>query len=355
MTTITLSRSEVWPSHFAPKAAGVWRQRVVEKMNESKLAHAPEWFTAIRSAYAHEPLYLSAEDDNGRCGVLPAFIVRTPFGGTVISSMPFLDTGGPCSSSEWLDNVLVQRLLRDARRVGAHVVDLRCTRPLNLEIKPLEHKVNMTLSLHSDTDRLWRRLDGSVRNQIRKAERSGLSVEFGGAEKLEAFYDVFAVRMRDLGSPVHARGFFRAILDAFGSRARIVLVRKRDAVVGGLLAVAFRDRLAVPWAACLKEHFSSCPNMLLYWETLRAACAEGFHSFDFGRSTRGSGTYRFKLQWGARDEPLFWYTIPIAPRSRSERRSSAGRGADLAVKVWQRLPLLVTKRVGPRIRKYLIQ
>jgi serine/alanine adding enzyme len=157
--------------------------------------------------------------------------------------------------------------------------------------------------------------------------------------------------MRDLGSPVHARDFFREVLEAFGSRARIVLVRTSYTVVGGLLALAFGDRLAVPWAACLKEHFASCPNMLLYWEALRSACDEGFRSFDFGRSTRGSGTYRFKQQWGAMDEPLFWYTIPVAAASGGH----AGRSADLAVALWQRLPLAVTTRLGPHIRRYLTQ
>ena len=329
---------------------GAWG-RVVGQLSQSGLAHSPEWFNVIRRAYGHEPLYLSGEDSNGCPGVLPAFIVRRPLIGTVITSMPYLDAGGPSSASHELSHLLVERLLQEARRIGARLVELRCTRRLSLDVEPQEHKVNMTLSLPADAGRLWRQVDGSVRNQVRKAERSGLSVEIGATEKLEAFYDIFAARMRDLGSPVHACGFFREVLEAFGSRARIVLVRKSNTSVGGLLALAFRDRLAVPWAACLKEHFSSCPNMLLYWEALRSACDEGFRSFDFGRSTLGSGTYRFKQQWGATPAPLFWYTIPGAAPS----GKSAGRGADLAVTLWQRLPLLVTNHLGPRIRKYLTQ
>jgi FemAB-related protein (PEP-CTERM system-associated) len=321
------------------------------QQSDSALAHAPEWFAAIRNAYGHEPLYLSGEDEDGRWGVLPAFIVRRPLFGTVVTSMPFLDTGGPSSASPALAHRLVERLVDEAVRTGARAVELRCTRPLNLESRPQEHKVGMTLSLPGDSRRLWRGLDGSVRNQVRKAERSGLSVETGAADKLEAFYDVFAERMRDLGSPVHACGFFRATLDAFGSRARIVLVRTPDTVVGGLLAVAFGNRVAVPWAAARKEHFASCPNMLMYWEALRSACDEGFRWFDFGRSTRGSGTYRFEQQWGATDDPLFWYTIPLA----ASVTEHASQSAALAVTLWQRLPLAVTRRLGPHIRQYLTQ
>jgi hypothetical protein len=94
--------------------------------------------------------------------------------------------------------------------------------------------------------------------------------------------------------------------------------------------------------------------MLLYWETIRTACLEGHRRFEFGRSTRDSGTYRFKVQWGAREEPLFWYTIPIAPHRR-QPRSNGGNGAVLLAKAWQRLPLIATRHLGPRVRKYLTQ
>ena len=177
---------------------------------------------------------------------------------------------------------------------------------------------------------MWRRFDKSVRNQIRKAERAGLTVEYGGGDSLAAFYDTLVERMHDLGSPVHGFHFLRQVIEVLGPLARIALVKKDGATVGGLVALAFKDRMVVPWAACRKEYFSLCPNMLLYWETIKQACAEGFARFDFGRSTRQSGTYRFKRQWGAEEEPLYWYRIAIdARRSRSEtsmqRRSRVAR------------------------------
>jgi serine/alanine adding enzyme len=178
-------------------------------------------------------------------------------------------------------------------------------------------------------------------------------VTLGGREQLDVFYRVFAERMRELGSPVHARRLFTAIFDAFGSRARTAVVRQGETPIGGLVALAFRDRLTVPWASCASAYRRLCPNMLLYWQTLRAACADGFRRFDFGRSTRGSGTYRFKRQWGAEEEPLFWYTIPTSGRPRSA--ASTSRRTAFLAESWRRLPLAVTCRLGPHIRKYLTQ
>lgn len=335
-----------------PDANGTWRS-VVDGSTESNLAHSPEWFALIQRAYGHQPLYLCAEDDKRRSGVLPAFIVRRPFFGTVVTSMPFLDSGGPCSSSAAMARVLVEHLVAEARSIGARSVEIRCSTPLDIGTQPTQTKVNMTLPLPSEPDRLWRQFDKSVRNQVRKAERSGLSIEIGGVENLTPFYETFVIRMRDLGSPAHAVGFLRAVLESFGGRARIILVRKGHTTVGGLVILAFKDRLIVPWATCLKEYFSLCPNMLLYWEALRAACLEGFRRFDFGRSTRNSGTYQFKCQWGAREEPLFWYTIPITAAAGSSSESPGRR--EMLAKAWQHLPLVVTRYLGPRIRRYLVQ
>jgi FemAB-related protein (PEP-CTERM system-associated) len=325
---------------------------VPHQLDNANLAQLPEWFTIIQKAYGHTPLYLEAEDGRGRRAVLPSFLVRSRLFGTVVTSMPFLDTGGPCSPSEDLAHILVHSLIAEAARFGANLVELRSTVTIDLPLLARTDKVNMFLPLTRDSGALWHALDSRVRNQVRKAERSGLAVEFGGAEKLRSFYDIFAVNMRDLGSPVHGCGFFHAIFDAFGDKARVVLVRKGIMPIGGLVALAFKNRLIVPWASSLREYFSLCPNMLLYWETLRTACVEGFQRFDFGRSSRNSGTYRFKRQWGAVEEPLFWYTIPIGRGARARLSSADARGAML-VRLWQSLPLRVTRWFGPYIRRYL--
>jgi hypothetical protein len=93
--------------------------------------------------------------------------------------------------------------------------------------------------------------------------------------------------------------------------------------------------------------------MQLYWEAIRRGCQEGFRWFDFGRSTRGSGTYRFKRQWGATEQPLYWYRIPTAA-DRRQQASDLQRASWLSDS-WRRLPLSVTRQLGPHVRKYLTQ
>jgi CelD/BcsL family acetyltransferase involved in cellulose biosynthesis len=178
-------------------------------------------------------------------------------------------------------------------------------------------------------------------------------VEAGGASLLPAFYDVFAANMRDLGSPVHGRPCLQAVLEAFKPRARRLLARRAGRPVGGLLALVHGDTLYVPWASSLRSEAAHCPNMLLYWEALRGACQDGHRRFDFGRSTRDSGTYRFKRQWGAEEVPLYWYTLPL--RGRAAPPAGADERLALAGRLWRRLPLGLTRWLGPRLRRLLTQ
>lgn len=327
---------------------------MIRKTAHPHLALAPQWFSVIKRAYRHRPLYLRGEDADARRAVLPAFSICHRLLGAVVTSMPFLDAGGPCGESQPLLRPLVDSLLIEADKLGAGRVELRCTSPIDLPVQPHMEKVTLTLPLPQDPDRLWRGLSPKVRNQVRKAERSGLSVKFGGIEHLDEFYDVFAVNMRDLGSPVHAKGFFKAILESFDQAARVVLVRRGSSAVGGLIAIAFNYTVYVPWASSLREYAALCPNMLLYWETLRASCKDGMSCFDFGRSSRGSGTYRFKQQWGPDEVQLYWYTIPLRAR-RAKRLSADDTGGVLMSRLWRKLPVRLTRVLGPMIRGYLTQ
>jgi hypothetical protein len=110
--------------------------------------------------------------------------------------------------------------------------------------------------------------------------------------------------------------------------------------------------MEVPWASTLRSANRYDANMFLYWELLRQACSSGYKVFDFGRSTRDAPTYRFKKQWGAQPKQLYWHywlrdggeppkINPDNPRYR------------LVIYVWQRLPVWLTRLLGPGIVKFL--
>jgi len=83
---------------------------------------------------------------------------------------------------------------------------------------------------------------------------------------------------------------------------------------------------------------------------VRGALAAGGRRFDFGRSQPDSGTYRFKAQYGATPRPLA-YQYALGTATAIPTLAAQKSSLDLAVRVWQRLPLVVTRTIGPRARR----
>jgi serine/alanine adding enzyme len=244
-------------------------------------------------------------------------------------------------------DMLIDAAGRRARSLACRHVEYRHTGHRFLRLAPKFHKVAMVLPLPSAADALWSALDRKVRNQVRKAEKSGLVAEVGNAALLREFYKVFAHNMRDLGTPVYSRRLFEAVLALFPDRARVTVVRQGSRAVAGAIAWRWRDRVEVPWASSLREFNALAPNNLLYWTILQQAIADGATQLDFGRSTPDEGTFHFKKQWGAAPHALCWEydVLDGGLPDQSPKNPKFG----LAIRAWQRLPLAVANALGPHI------
>jgi serine/alanine adding enzyme len=324
----------------------------VEHSATATMCHQFIWQPIIVRAYGHRPFYLMARREGRVHGILPLFLVSSRVFGRSLTSMPFLDYGGICADDEAVSGFLLEHALRLMQEYDAHWIELRqCEPPACAGTVSLD-KVSMILDLSLGAESVWQSLAAKVRNQVRKAVKSGLSTSVGGAEFLEEFYTIFAVNMRDLGSPVHHRAFFAQMFAEFGTQARVVLVRDGQCTIGGLVGLFFKDTVVIPWASSLRQYFPKCPNNLLYWDAIQYACAQGCKHFDFGRSSVGSGTYHFKDQWGAKPLQLYWQ---ILGRNGNDGRtlSTDNPRYQMVQAAWRRLPVPLTTLIGPHIRKYV--
>jgi len=307
--------------------------------------HAWAWRDVFRRAFGHAPLYFIARAGGQTVGVLPTVFIRGLVFGRTLTSLPFVNYGGVVAESPDAACALLEAALTVARERRCRHLELRHTHRLFPQLHDRQHKVAMRLRLAPG---LWERLDRKVRNQVRKAEKSGLSATSGGRELVDEFYTVFARNMRDLGTPVYARRFFEEILGTFSSRTRLHVVRLDRAPVAAALTYRTGGTIEVPWASSIRTYNSLCPNQLLYWTMIQYALDEGSDSFDFGRSTPGGGTYRFKAQWGAEPHQLHW-EYWTAPGREVPDTSPANPRYRLAIALWKKLPLPISRAIGPLI------
>ncbi|RLB66811.1 MAG: hypothetical protein DRH08_05240 [Deltaproteobacteria bacterium] len=318
------------------------------------------WKDAIEKAYALKSLYLLAENSSGICGIFPLIDFRIPIIGRTFISLPYCDAGGILADNQNIEHVLIDHACLMAQEMRAGI-KIRSIRPLLPCGKNRTDKVSMILDLPNSSETMLASYKSSLRSQIKKPLRDGLSVLVGKKELLDDFYSVFTENMRDLGSPVHARLWLEAVTSEYEDRVRVAVVYTPDKVPAAAgIVLLHPSRVSIPWASSLRRYNGINPNMLLYWTFLAFAADNGYRQFDFGRSTPGEGTYRFKQQWGAKPQQLYWYEkdasrsvgwhqLSIEP-SHIDKQSSKRQ---LAVSLWQMLPQFGTDWLGPKIRKYI--
>jgi FemAB-related protein (PEP-CTERM system-associated) len=203
----------------------------------------------------------------------------------------------------------------------------------------------MRLDLPASSDRLFAGLDSAVRSQVRKGRKNGLTVHWGRAELLSDFYAVFSRNMRDLGTPVYGRTLFAQALAQFPDRAELCVVRDAQRPLAGALLLHGWGVTEVPSASSLREHNRTNANMLMYYHLLERAVERGQDVFDFGRSTPGSGTWKFKAQWGATPSGAEWQSY-LRTGCLEETQPTNPRYQRL-IRLWQRLPVALTRLIGP--------
>ena len=356
------------PSQFASKGLEISRQfnvRVANKSqyrrcydyvvssNKASIYHLPEWCELIKQIFGHASYYLVAESLQGEIiGILPIVRLKSRLFGDYMVSMPYFNYGGAVAINEKIEKALIDNAINIAKELDSQHIEFRDTGRRDEYPSVRTDKVAMILSLPDNQDILWKKLGAKRRSQINRPLREGVEVKCGTTELLADFYRVFAHNMRDLGTPVYSKKFFSEILKRFSDYAQIICVYHKDEPVSAAFLIGFKGQLEIPWASTLRSVNAIGVNMLLYWEVLKYAIGRGYKTFDFGRSTIDSGTYRFKKQWGAQPKQLYWHYWMNEGRKMPELTPSNPK-YQLAIKAWQHLPLFVTNRIGPLIVKNL--
>ncbi len=333
-----------------------YRDRWQEYVRGAPLAeayHDYRWRQVIESVFGHRAHYLLAAEQEGRVrGVLPLVRMKSRLFGDFMISLPYLNYAGVLADTPQAGQALLAAAGDLGRRLGVSHAELRHREQPVCDWPARHDKVTMLLPLPASGDALWDAFKPKLRAQIRRPLKAGATVKHGGAELVDGFYHVFCRNMRDLGTPVYSKRFFAAILETFAAEAKIFLVEVGGEPAAAGLVLAHRDTLEIPWASSLRKHNPAGVNMLLYWSVLQYAADAGFRTFDFGRSSPDSGTFRFKAQWGAQPQALRWHywqpaggALPQISPSNPKYRA--------AIAAWKRLPLPVANILGPRLVKSL--
>lgn len=310
-----------------------------------------EWAAVNREALGHRTHLLLAERDGQVTGVLPLVRVRSRLFGDVLSSMPFVNFGGPAAEDEGTESALVRQACALAERLRCDYLQLRATRAFD-GLPVATDKVSMTVALDADPEAVMRSFSTKHRTNIRRAAKNDITVRAGGPELLDDFYAVLSLSWQRLGTPLYRRAYFADIVRRFGDHVRLHVAYHAGTPIATAFNGEFRGTVEGMWAGVDPRAQELQPNYVLYWEMIRDACQRGLGRFHLGRSTKDSGAVRFKEKWSATPQQLYWNYHLVRARELPRLNPDNPRYAR-AIRIWQQLPLPVLRLIGPPLARLI--
>jgi FemAB-related protein (PEP-CTERM system-associated) len=336
------------PVRVAPYAAEErhdWNE-FVRRSRCGTFFHLIEWKDVLEKCFGYRPRYLTARRGRELAGVLPLFELTRPLGGTCLLSLPFAVEGGVCADNDEARRALEAAAVDLGVACGARYLELRDGLEGGEGFRPRPgpyFRFRRALA-GSDEDNL-RAIPRKQRRMIRVGERAGLQARTGD-EHLEAFHDLYARSVRRLGTPVFARAYFRTLCERFGDACVLLTVYREQTPAAAVLSFFFKDTVIPYYAGSRRELGEYAVNDFLYWQLMCLAQRRGARAFDFGRSKEGTGAFDFKRHWGFEPEPMR-YRVHACGREGAPERSLGDWPVLWLRRGWRRLPLRLTKLLGP--------
>ncbi|MGH7103292.1 MAG: FemAB family XrtA/PEP-CTERM system-associated protein [Acetobacteraceae bacterium] len=309
--------------------------------------HRAAWRHVIAHAFRHTCYYLMAEQDGAISGVLPLVHVRTRLFGNGLVSVPFCVYGGPLASDTATAEALEREAITLMQKTGARFCEFRFRDSSGStwsEGPALYETFRKRLPLSEEA--VLQAIPRKQRAVVRKGILAGLSARVDRA--LDPFFHLYAESVRNHGTPVFPRSYFRVLLELFSDSAEVLSVEDAGRPISAVLCFSFRDEILPYYAGGGRDARGRGGHDFMYWEVMRRAVARGLSMFDFGRSKVGTGAHAFKRNWGFEPRPLHYRHI-LAPGARMPANNPLNPKYRLMIAAWKRMPLPVANLLGPHI------
>ena len=325
--------------------------RFVLAMPRGTFFHRAGWARVVENAFGHATHYAFTERDGAITGVLPLARVKTRLFGDTLISAPFCVYGGVLAADAESESVLLAHAEALLKRTGASALEFRYRDPpeslagTDWAERP-DLYVTFRKAIAADHDANMKAIPRKQRAMVRKGMQNGLRSVAG--RDAAVLHRVYAESVRNLGTPVFSRRYFRILTEVFGDDADVVTVMDGDTPVASVLNFYFRDEVLPYYGGGTAAARGCAGNDFMYWEVMRRAADRGCRLFDFGRSKLSTGAMAFKRNWGFEAANLH-YRFRLKPGEAIPDLNPLNPKYALFIAAWKRLPLPVANAAGPFI------
>lgn len=312
--------------------------------------HLAAWQTVIEQAFGHKTYYLYAEQDEQIVGVLPLVHINSLLFGNTLVSNAFCVYGGIIADNEVAFNALKNEAQALARELNVDCLEMRNRVQRHPDWPHKSLYVTFRKVLDTDHEKNMNAIPRKQRAMVRAGIKAGLVSVID--ESIDRFYDAYSESVRNLGTPIFPKRYFRILRDVFGERCEILTIEHQGQAVASVMNFYFRDEVLPYYGGGTDAARDLKANDFMYWEVMRRSVDRGCRVFDYGRSKLDTGSYRFKKHWGFEPEPLF-YEVDLVKAETIPEINPLNPKYRLFIAAWKRLPLPVSQCIGPWLAKDL--
>lgn len=315
--------------------------------------HTAEWAKVLTDTYGYTPVYFGAGGAGGRHDWLPLMEVDSWLTGRRGIGLPFTDDCAPLCA----DAGTFQKLFRDAVEFGKSrrwkYIEFRGGRELLHEVPASLSFYGHRLDLTAGEAGLFARLESSVRRAIRKAEKTGVTVEvLQSQEAVRIFYALQCQTRKRHGLPPQPFQFFlnihRHILSQ--NRGIVVLASHQGRPVAGSVYFNFGGQAIYKFGASDETCQELRGPNLVMWTAIKECVRRGAKRLDLGRTSMSNeGLRKFKLGWGAAEHKIEYVKFDLR---KNAFVTDADGTSGWHTPVFRRLPGFLSRAAGAVIYRH---
>ena len=333
---------------------GRW-EKWVETLGVGSVFYGTAWARVLAETYGYTPEYLGQVDEIDRCrGLVPLMAVNSFLTGRRGIALPFTDECEPVGKDcDTFRPVLEQAFAIGGSR-GWKYLELRGGRQYLPSAQAARRFYVHSVDLLNDESAMFAKFKPPVRRAIRKAQKSGLTVQTShDFEAVREFYTLQCKTRRKHGLPPQPLRFFENLhkyILANGGGI-VVLARAGKTPVAANVFLHSAQQAIYKFGASDTAFQEWRGSDLVMWTGLKHYAANGFATLNLGRtSLANDGLRRFKLGWGARERMLDYFKYDL-------RLNAFVRSCDEAFgwynRVFSLLPLSLSRLVGSLLYRHV--
>jgi FemAB-related protein (PEP-CTERM system-associated) len=317
---------------------------------EGSFFHRAEWAGVLEGAFGHRSHYLLAERDGQLAGVLPLAEVKSLLFGHALVSTPFCVYGGILATDEDAWRALERTACDLGEQLGVGYIEMRNRRAAHPGWLTKDLYVTFRRPIAADPEDNLHAIPRKQRAMVRKGMQNQLRAEIdAGTARM---YAIYSESLRHLGTPVFTHRYPALLKETFGDACEVLTVMKGDEAVASVLSFYFRDEVLPYYGGSTSAARTVAANDFMYWQVMERARGRGVQLFDFGRSKQGTGSFDFKVHWGFTPEPLSYQYFLVRDKAMPNLSPSNSKYQRM-IRIWRRLPLPVTRLIGPPLARHL--